>query len=61
MMIRSVYRTIEGIQGYGEALATNEHTFYLFDSFPLLIAVGVYALFWPGSYIDSDRLAAGSA
>lgn len=61
LQIRSVYRTIEGLQGYDGALATNEHTFYLFDSLPLLIAIGVYALFWPGSYIDSDRLAAGSA
>lgn len=56
LKIRSIYRTIEALQGYTGALATNEHTFYGLDSAPLWVAVAVYAFFWPGSFIDFDRI-----
>jgi len=56
IIVRCVYRTIEALQGYHGSLATNEHTFYGLDSLPLWIAITVYVIFWPGNYIDFDRL-----
>lgn len=54
--IRSIYRTIELSQGYVGPLATNEATFYGLDTLPLFIAVVIYLPFWPGRFIDEERL-----
>lgn len=56
--IRSVYRTVELSQGYVGPLATNEATFYGLDTLPLFIAVAVYMFFWPGRFLDPDRISA---
>ncbi|KAF8312247.1 RTA1-domain-containing protein [Clavulina sp. PMI_390] len=58
ILIRSVYRTIELSQGYAGPLATNEATFYGLDTLPLFVAVTIYLPFWPGRFIDEDRLRA---
>lgn len=56
LQIRSVFRVIEGIQGYFGSLATNQAAFFLLDSLPLFIAVSIYVPFWPGRFIDTNRL-----
>jgi len=56
VLIRSVFRVIEGSQGYFGPLATNQAAFFLLDSLPLLIAAVIYIPFWPGNYIDTNRL-----
>ncbi|KAF8303265.1 hypothetical protein DL93DRAFT_2090372 [Clavulina sp. PMI_390] len=59
ILIRSIYRTASGLQGYRGSLATSQAAFYIFDSLPCFIAIGVYVIVWPGNYIDPDRIAKG--
>lgn len=56
LQIRSIFRVIEGTQGYFGPLATNQAAFFLLDSLPLFIAVSIYIPFWPGQFIDSHHL-----
>jgi len=56
LQIRSVFRVIEGSQGDFGPLATNQAAFFLLDSLPLFIAVVIYIPFWPGQYINTNRL-----
>ncbi|KAF8317734.1 RTA1-like protein [Clavulina sp. PMI_390] len=56
IIIRSIYRVIEGSQGYFGPLATNQIVVYTLDSLPLFIAIAIYILIWPGNYIDSQRI-----
>ncbi|CAO1613720.1 unnamed protein product [Jaminaea pallidilutea] len=52
IIIRCIYRVIEMAQGYGGQLYSNElYTFFL-DALPLLIAIGIWAFIWPGTFID---------
>ncbi|KAL0948425.1 hypothetical protein HGRIS_011004 [Hohenbuehelia grisea] len=53
IIIRSVFRTVELSEGYGGHLSTTESYFYALDALPLIIAVGVYILVWPGKFIPS--------
>ncbi|KAK0191057.1 RTA1-like protein [Armillaria mellea] len=51
ILVRSVYRTTELLQGFEGRLATMEAFFYGLDMLPLFIAVAVYVPFWPGRLI----------
>ncbi|KAF8288836.1 hypothetical protein DL93DRAFT_2045020, partial [Clavulina sp. PMI_390] len=53
--IRSIYRTVSGVQGYRGSLATNQAAFYICDALACFLAVAVYAVVWPGRYIDPNR------
>ncbi|KAI9574466.1 RTA1-domain-containing protein [Boletus coccyginus] len=48
ILVRSCYRVAELSQGFQGYLATTEAFFYALDTLPLIIAISVYALFWPG-------------
>lgn len=49
--IRSVYRTIELSQGFDGFLTRTEVYFYALDFVPLLLALAIYIVFWPGRFI----------
>lgn len=51
ILVRSVFRTIENAQGFDGTLATTESYFYLLDCVPLWIAILVFAIVWPPSYL----------
>ncbi|KDQ62160.1 hypothetical protein JAAARDRAFT_170345 [Jaapia argillacea MUCL 33604] len=51
ILIRCIYRVIELAQGRGGYLLTHEIYFYMLDTVPLIIAISVYVLWWPGNYI----------
>jgi len=54
--IRSAYRTVELSEGFNGHLATSEGFFYGLDTFPLLLAIGIYVPFWPGQFITGPHL-----
>ncbi|KAG1907124.1 RTA1-like protein [Suillus fuscotomentosus] len=51
ILIRSCYRVAEAAQGFHGSLGLSETAFYLGDTLPLLVAIGIYVLFWPGRFI----------
>lgn len=55
IIVRSVYRIIEMAQGYGGYLYSREIFTFLLDALPLVIAIGVWALYWPGLLISDVR------
>jgi len=55
ILIRCVYRIIEGAQGKGGYLLTHEIYFYLLDIHPLAWAIGIYIIFWPSDYLIHGR------
>ncbi|EJD46865.1 RTA1-domain-containing protein [Auricularia subglabra TFB-10046 SS5] len=56
IIIRSIYRIVEGSEGFFGKLGRTEWIFYTFDALPLFIAIGVYIPFWPGRFIrGADR------
>jgi hypothetical protein len=55
IIVRSVYRVVEMAQGYGGYLYSHEIFTFLLDALPLVIAIGVWALYWPGLLITSIR------
>ncbi|KAJ3740933.1 RTA1 like protein-domain-containing protein [Lentinula detonsa] len=54
IVIRSIYRMISSIDGSSSVIATTEIYLYLLDVLPLMIAIGVYIPFWPGSYTTGE-------
>ncbi|KIK79587.1 hypothetical protein PAXRUDRAFT_834021 [Paxillus rubicundulus Ve08.2h10] len=54
ILIRSCYRVAELSQGYLGYLITTEAFFYVLDTLPLVVAVSVYAPFWPGRFIKNE-------
>ncbi|KAG0275888.1 hypothetical protein BGZ96_003577 [Linnemannia gamsii] len=56
IIIRSVYRIIEFVQGHDGYLISNEVFMFVLDAVPLVLAIGVWAIFWPTVLID--RIAA---
>ncbi|KAF8321128.1 hypothetical protein DL93DRAFT_2072827 [Clavulina sp. PMI_390] len=59
IIVRSTYRTITALQGVGGTLNKNQDLFYAFDTLPLLVSIGIYAIWWPGNFIDPQRIAMG--
>ncbi|KAG2107899.1 RTA1 like protein-domain-containing protein [Suillus discolor] len=53
ILIRSCYRVAEAAQGFEGSLASSEIAFYLGDTLPLLVAIGIYVPFWPGRFITA--------
>jgi len=51
ILVRSCYRVAELSQGFQGYLATTEAFFYALDTLPLVVAISVYVLFWPGWFI----------
>ncbi|KAI9574463.1 RTA1-domain-containing protein [Boletus coccyginus] len=51
ILVRSCYRVTELSQGFQGYLATTEAFFYALDTLPLVVAISVYVLFWPGWFI----------
>ncbi|KAG2086235.1 RTA1-like protein [Suillus discolor] len=53
ILIRSCYRVAEVAQGFHGSLTSSETAFYLGDTLPLLVAIGIYVPFWPGRFITA--------
>ncbi|EST07951.1 RTA-like protein [Kalmanozyma brasiliensis GHG001] len=53
IIIRSIYRIIEFSQGYGGYLVSHEIYLFVLDAAPLLVAVGIWAVMWPSSLLES--------
>ncbi|KAF9121870.1 hypothetical protein BGW39_010209 [Mortierella sp. 14UC] len=56
IIIRSVYRIIEFVQGHEGYLISNEVFLFVLDAVPLVFAIGVWAIVWPTELLD--RIAA---
>ncbi|KAK0206971.1 RTA1 like protein-domain-containing protein [Desarmillaria ectypa] len=56
IIIRTIYRLVEGASDRGSYVRTHEVFFYCLDSLPLLLSIGVYMPFWPGKYINKDSI-----
>ncbi|UZJ57103.1 hypothetical protein CBS101457_006423 [Exobasidium rhododendri] len=55
ILTRSGYRIAEFSQGYGGYLYSHEIFTFVLDGLPLVIAIGVWALFWPGLWMREIR------
>ncbi|KAK6987677.1 RTA1 like protein-domain-containing protein [Favolaschia claudopus] len=55
ILIRSIYRLTEFIQGYTGYISRHEAFFYLFDALPLWIAMTLYCVVWPPRFLKVNR------
>ncbi|KAG9126897.1 hypothetical protein FRC07_001508 [Ceratobasidium sp. 392] len=53
IIVRCIYRTVEGSEGFSGYLLTHEIYFYVLDCLPLLIAIAVYAIVWPPAILEN--------
>ncbi|KAF9005325.1 hypothetical protein BDZ89DRAFT_598396 [Hymenopellis radicata] len=60
IIIRTIYRIVEGESGRGSEIRSNEVYFYCLDFLPLIIAISVYMPWWPGKYLVGDSLVRGN-
>lgn len=60
VMIRSVYRMVESLEGEDGKLAITEWIFYAFDVLPLCICIMTFVPFWPPRFIPSDTAMVGA-
>ncbi|CAE6417426.1 unnamed protein product [Rhizoctonia solani] len=51
IIIRSIFRTMENVQGRDSDLATKEGYFYVLDCFVLWISISVFIVVWPPRYL----------
>ena len=49
VLIRSVFRAIEYIQGHDGYLISHDWTLYVFDTLPMLLVMLLFYLWYPGS------------
>ncbi|KAJ7587861.1 RTA1 like protein-domain-containing protein [Mycena floridula] len=56
IVIRSIFRLIQGEAARTDAINTNETFLYVFDALPLCVAVGVFIPWWPAKYLFQDTL-----
>ncbi|KAJ6540732.1 RTA1 like protein-domain-containing protein [Mycena capillaripes] len=55
ILIRSIFRMAEFIQGHKGYISTHEAFFYCFDALPLWIAMTLYCSVWPPRFLSSPR------
>ncbi|EJD41442.1 RTA1-domain-containing protein [Auricularia subglabra TFB-10046 SS5] len=61
VMVRSIYRMAESLEGAHGKLAITEWIFYAFDVLPLCICVATFVPFWPPRFIHVDAARVGAA
>ncbi|PPQ74430.1 hypothetical protein CVT24_000041 [Panaeolus cyanescens] len=54
MPLASIFRVVEGSQGFEGALRTSEPHFYALDVLPLFFAIAIYVPFWPGRLLGAN-------
>ncbi|KAF9157871.1 hypothetical protein DFQ26_008241 [Actinomortierella ambigua] len=47
IMIRSIFRIVELVQGHNGYLMSKEVFLFVLDAVPLVLAIGIWAIFWP--------------
>ncbi|KAG0218178.1 hypothetical protein BGX33_008354 [Mortierella sp. NVP41] len=52
IIIRSVYRIVEFVQGHQGYLISHEVYLFVFDVVPLILATGIWAIVWPTVLLD---------
>ena len=55
LQVRSVFRIAEFAQGYDGELRTVEGWFYGLDALPLWLAIAVFAVIWPPTFLPEDH------
>ncbi|KAJ7503413.1 RTA1 like protein-domain-containing protein [Mycena galericulata] len=55
ILIRSIFRMAEFIQGHKGYISTHEVFFYCFDALPLWIAMTLYCSVWPPRFLNTTR------
>ncbi|KAJ7231136.1 RTA1 like protein-domain-containing protein [Mycena rebaudengoi] len=55
ILIRSIFRLAEFIQGHSGYISTHEVFFYCFDALPLWIAMTLYCSVWPPRFLNTTR------
>ena len=58
ILIRSIYRTVELLQGWSGYLIAHEPYFIVFDACTMLIAGGIFNFVHPGTFLDDGHKAA---
>ncbi|KAJ7105176.1 RTA1 like protein-domain-containing protein [Mycena epipterygia] len=53
ILIRSVFRMAESIQGHSGYISTHEGFFYCFDALPLWVSMSLYCVVWPPRFLNS--------
>ncbi|KAG0275657.1 hypothetical protein BGZ95_008526 [Linnemannia exigua] len=47
IIVRSIYRIVEFVQGHDGYLISEEVYLFVLDAVPLIFAIGIWAIFWP--------------
>ncbi|KAJ7359732.1 RTA1 like protein-domain-containing protein [Mycena albidolilacea] len=55
ILIRSIFRLAEFVQGHKGYISTHEAFFYCFDALPLWIAMTLYCSVWPPRFLNTTR------
>jgi len=55
ILIRSIFRMAEFIQGHKGYISTHEVFFYCFDALPLWIAMTLYCSVWPTRFLNTTQ------
>lgn len=55
IMVRSIFRVVEYIMGYGSYPLTHEWTLYVFDATLMLLTVAAFGWFYPGKLTTKPR------
>ncbi|KAJ7113073.1 RTA1 like protein-domain-containing protein [Mycena epipterygia] len=55
ILIRSIFRMAEGIQGHSGYISQHEAFFYCFDALPLWVSMTLYCVVWPPRFLTSPQ------
>ncbi|KAG0216414.1 hypothetical protein BGX28_002884 [Mortierella sp. GBA30] len=53
IIIRSVYRIVEFVEGHNGKLISEEVFMFVLDAVPLVLAIGIWAIVWPTVLLES--------
>ncbi|KAG9082850.1 hypothetical protein FS749_006527 [Ceratobasidium sp. UAMH 11750] len=53
IVVRCIYRAVEGSEGFHGYLLTHEVYFFVLDCLPLLVATAVYTVIWPPAILTN--------
>lgn len=55
LQIRCIYRVVEFAEGIDGYTFTHEWVFYVFETVPVIFAIGVFCVWHPGAYLSHSE------